>query len=466
MDKTPDNFNPSLIRHTKSTLQQELNAWRGLVRAEWHWILLLGVGILLLLIYTKPLPQRDIYLAVGQHGTKFEALGRKFVPYFNEQGLNLHLVNTNGSAASLAELADTNTDIDAALLVAGVAEKGEFTNLASLGSIEYIPLWVFYRGGEFSGKSAYDFFATQRVAIGNPGSASESVLKKTLALSGITLHSQENFFRISDQEAVEKIINGEIDAICIMDSINAPNVKRLLEDPNLRILNFPHAAAYVKKLPFFNTVVVPMGSINLKENIPSKDITMLASTGTLLVEKNLHPVIQQTFLLAAEAISKQDEPFFSNPEFFPAYIDHTIPISPIAQKFYEDGPPSLRDKLPLWLINYVDRIWFLLLGSFAIIYPLFKLFPSYRSMRSKMLIEDAYEKIQQIDRIVAKSLSVFELQALVDQLDGLADEIRRWSISSEEMNRLYTMKGALNLIRVQALNKLQVITSKKSENDS
>jgi len=444
--------NPSLLRHTRDTLIQELWAWIALFRTEWKSVLLFIFGLSILLFFTKPLPQNDVYLAVGQHGSRFEVLGEKFIPYFSEQGLKLHLVNTNGSGASLAQLADEDVEVDSALLVGGVANKGEFKNLLSLGSVEAIPLWIFYRGKEFDGKSAYDFFHSKRVAIGNVGSASESVLRKTLALSGVELKMQDNFLQIPDQDAVRMLIDGKIDAMCIMDGINAPNIKLLLAQPNLHILNFPHAAAYVKKLPFFSTVVIPAGSLDLKAGYPAKDITMLASTGTILVEKDLHPVIQQTFLLAADNISKQDEQFFSNPDFFPRYVDRTIPLSPIAAKFYDEGPPSFRDRAPLWLINYIDRIWFLLIGAFALIYPLFKLFPSYRSMRSVMLIEDAYDEIQAVELAAIQATTLTEFQDLLGRLSALEDEIRLWSISSEEMNRLYTMKGALNLVRLQVLD--------------
>lgn len=128
--------NPSLVRYTRNSLAQEFSAWGSLFRTEWRWALVIIAGVLLLLVFTKPLPPRDVYLAVGQPGSKFEAFGQQFVPYFNAQGLNLHLVHTRGSAANIATLADNATGVNAALAVAGVANKGQFPNLESLGSIE------------------------------------------------------------------------------------------------------------------------------------------------------------------------------------------------------------------------------------------------------------------------------------------------------------------------------------------
>lgn len=445
---------PSLFQHTRESLREEVFAWFSLFRTEWPWLILILIGLTLLVVVTKPLPPRDVYLAVGQAGSRFESIGEKFVPYFQSEGVRLHLVNTKGSAANLDTLLDTKNEVSAALVVGGVGSRGQFPNVESLGSLEYIPLWVFYRGKPFDGKGAYHFFATKRVAIGNVGSASATVLKKILAITGIDLKAQENFKQIPDKEAVQNLVDGEIDAMCIMDGINSPNVQDLLTHPELHILSMPTAAAYAKKLPFFSVVEVPMGSLDLKAPRPLSDITLLASSGTLLIDKNMHPAIQQIFLAAADEVIKEESPFFGKQNTFPAYIDQTIPLSPVAKRFYNEGPPSFSDKLPLWLINYIDRVWLLLLGGFAVIYPLIKLFPSYRRIRSVLLIEEAYDQINQIEREAAGIQNRNQLALLVERLNILDSNSRDTEIASEEQNRNYTMKSALNLIRQKIIERI------------
>ncbi|MFZ4537572.1 TAXI family TRAP transporter solute-binding subunit [Propionivibrio sp.] len=444
---------PSLVRHTRDSVTQELAAWTGLVKGEWKWILTLISGLVVLIAFTRPLPPKEVYLAVGEQGSVFALLGEKFIPYFAQEGIELHLINTKGSASSLAELADKNLKANAALMVGGVVAKGKFPNLLSLGSIEHTPLWLFYRGSVFQGKGLFAYFSSKRIALGVEGSAEEIMINKLLALSGIVPDYRENFLRINNQEAAQKLIGGEIDALCIMDGIDGPTIQRLLSQKDIHIANFAYAPAYVKKLPFLNTVVIPMGSLDLKDNRPEQDIQMLASTVTLLVEDDMHPVIQQIFLLAANKIGNEVDQFFANPEFFPAYIDHAVALSPVAKRFYETGPPPFIDSLPLWFVNYVDRIWFLLVGTVAVIYPLFRLFPSYRLIRSSILISDAYTEIQAIDQKAAQAQTNEELQELINELNALDAQSRESSISSVEMNRLYSMKSALNLIRLQIINR-------------
>lgn len=449
--------NPSVLRYIVDTVRQEATAWKRLLRAEWRWMLLLASGLATLIAFTRPLPPDDVYLAVGEPGSIFEKLGQKFVPYFAEEGIELHLVNTRGSASSLAELADKGVQVNAALMVGGVAAKGKFPNLESLGSIEYVPLWLFYRGEEFRGKGLFAHFSAQRIAVGVDGSAERIMIKQLLELNGLALDERPNFLKVASHEATEKLIAGEIDAVCLMDGIDSPNVQKLLARHDIHVANFAYAPAYVKKLPFLSTVVIPMGALDMENHRPEHDIQMLASTATLLVENDMHPVIQQIFLLAAKMISDEVDQFFANPEFFPAYVDHAVALSPVAKRYYDDGPPSFRESAPLWLINYVDRMWLLLLGAFAVVFPLIKMFPGYRHMRAEIMISDAYDELFEFEKSLAKANSGEEIQRLIDALNRFeADCSEEWA-ASIETRALFGINGALDKIRSKAVDRKRKI---------
>ena len=449
---------PSLISHLRSSLIQEFHSWGDLLRTDWRWILLLVCGVFVLISFSRPFPPKDIYFAVGQEGSTFEMLGKKFVPFFEAEGVRLHLVNTQGSAKSLADLADKDNEVNASLMIGGVVKPGAYPDLRSLGSIEYAPLWLFYRGPEFTGKKPFEYFSTKRLSVGPDGSAAEITLERILGLSGITIEGRTNLVKMPNKEGIASLLDGEIDAVFIMDGFSSPNIQELLHHPEIHVLDFTYAPAYVKKLPYMSVVTIPKGSLDLRKTHPSQDIQMLASTVTLLIEKDMHPAIQSIFLLGAEKITNDIDQFFAKPEFFPAYVDHAVELSPIAKRFYDGGRISMLERLPIWLSSYIDRMWFVLLGLLAVIYPLFRILPSYRSKHSVMLIEDAYDEIQRIDKLSTHEKSQSELHDLLNQLDLLDQETRDSWVSSEEKYRLYTMKNALNLVRNQILSRIHKIS--------
>lgn len=446
---------PSVVEHTKADLVEELGAWRMFLRYEWHWLLLIVLGVVVLLVFSRPLPPRDVYLAAGQPGSTFEMVAKRFVPYFEKEGIRLHVLNTAGSGDSLDELADPETKANAALLVGGVVnDDARYANIRSLGSIEYVPLWLFYRGAEYDGKGVFRYFADKKIAIGLDNSGTQIIARKLLKLSHINFDDRPNFLRISHQEAAEKLMAGSIDAMLLADGTEGVTVQKLLADKNLKILNFAHARTYANKLSFLEPVTLPKGALDIEDDRPSSNIQMVASTISLLVENDLHPAIQELFLLAAREINKEQSHIFDKPDQFPAFVDKTIKISPVAQKFYDSGPPFLYRRVPLWLANYVERIWFYLFGFIAILFPISKLLPSLRVKHSVWVVADAYEEIQRVERESSGDVTDEQLQGFIERLDKLDRETTHVWVIPDEMNRLYTMKGAINLLRMKLYQRL------------
>jgi hypothetical protein len=151
-------------------------------------------------------------------------------------------------------------------------------------------------------------------------------------------------------------------------------------------------------------------------------------------------------LQAADRTSEDAEGFFGRADQFPAYIDKSIPLSDVAQRYYDKGAPWLTGLLPFWVVSYIDRMWLLVLGLFAIILPLFRLVPNYRLFRSRQLISDAYDELKVIEERMYAATSIEQLRYLEARLEGLDAELGDVWVSSDETNRFYTMKSAISLV--------------------
>jgi len=105
-------------------------------------------------------------------------------------------------------------------------------------------------------------------------------------------------------------------------------------------------------------------------------------------------------------------------------------------------------------VSYLDKIWLLLVGAFAVMYPLFKLFPNYRHTRAVILISNAYEEILEIERNAVNNNNHQDLQQMLSRLNDLNLDILNISIPTDDMNRLYSLKSALDSLRKLIANKL------------
>lgn len=428
-------------------INEELSSWSGLIRDNLVWVLVLVLGIAAFIHYSAPFPPHQVRIAVGQPGGAIEMLGKKFKDKFAAYGVDLELVYSQGSAQSLLEVADPAFPINAAFLMAGTISKDQYPDLVSLGSIQSAPLWLFYRGPTFTGDDVASYFSDKRISVGVSGSGTQHLVRELLMLRGIQLGDKPNILQMPHREAAEALMSGKIDALCLVDSFDSPLVQKLLNAPNLKLYDFKMIPAFVKKLQFLSEVVIPRGSLDLVNLVPLSDIHMPATTTILVTEKSLHPAIQQMFLMAAKEIDVERNHFFAPPHFYPRYTDVSVPESEVAQRFHEKGAPPLERFLPIWLASYIDRMWLMALTLFAIVIPAIRISPSYRRFQSAQVITGAYEELRLIERHIARASELSALFQLNEQLIELEEEISSFRIASDNLDALYGLKKAIDLIR-------------------
>ena len=73
------------IRFIYNRLREEHLAWRIMFREEWVSLLVVLGSVLLVVFFTRPLPPREVTLAVGQPGSTTEQLGRRYQEIFAQQ---------------------------------------------------------------------------------------------------------------------------------------------------------------------------------------------------------------------------------------------------------------------------------------------------------------------------------------------------------------------------------------------
>ena len=230
-------------------------------------------------------------------------------------------------------------------------------------------------------------------------------------------------------------------------------VQKLIRTPGIKLFNFKNSAAYEKKFYFFDEVDIPAGSINILENFPPEKISLIATTSTLAVRRDMHPDLQLALLLAMKnTIQDSQLLFFAKRNQFPAYVDPSIPISPVARKFYNVGPPHSLNYFPYWLAVFIDRFWLVLLTLFAVIYPLSKLNFHLRKFLYAVKERDHYEEILVMDRQVScKTINAEQKVLFLKRLDEINMAVIRRGVPIGEEADYYLFVNATELLR----NKLE-----------
>ncbi|QWD86070.1 hypothetical protein AOC19_04215 [Polynucleobacter asymbioticus] len=444
-----------LKRYLRLFFQKEKKSW---LKVLFFFNIYIPLGILCLIglaIYINPLPPKTAYLAIGQGGSSYERISNNFEDFFKKQKIKLELIPTKGLGDGLKGLDTNDSEINASFLTVGYTSGKDYPNLVSLGSVQFAPIWIFYKGPEISANDPFQYFSNKKISIGLPGEATNTLYRKLYQIS--ESGPIRNVLEISHKDGALALEEGKIDALFIVDGIQSETVKGLLKNTNIKIMNFPLADAYIKKLPYLQKLIVPKGSRSIEKVQPPQDITILASTTNLLIEKDTHRAIQWAFLLAAKESNRDSNAFFSSPDFFPRDVDRSFPLSPIAERFYKNGVPTIFSYMPIWVASLLDSIWVYIFAFFALIIPAIKLIEEARLYPSKGLMNKMFINLRVLDEAIIEAKTRQELEEILKMAHEYEQNITGLYVYGENSRFYFNLKNAVAGIKRDAQQKLEIL---------
>jgi TRAP-type uncharacterized transport system substrate-binding protein len=445
-------------RYLQKFLSKELLGWTKTIRFFGLIGLILLIAIISLATYIKPFPPKTTYLATGQDGASYQKIGENFQTTFKKNAITLNLVPTSGLGEGLQGLDSKSSKVSASFLTAGTESPAKHPDLVSLGSIQYAPIWIFYKGETIQTTDPFEYFSSKKIAIGPAGNITNKIFRNLYQLNQQTPPSEKNIAELPFGQAAQQLIAGKIDAVFIADDFRSETIQKLLADRNIKILNFTLADAYIKKLPFLQKLVIPRGSIHLDAIYPSEDITILASTTMLLVEKDMHPALQWAYLLAAQEYGRRTDAFFAKSEFFPKNLDQSFPLSPTATPFYAHGTPEVFSYLPQWLASLIENIWAYAIAFVVIIYPAYRMIIAARLFPSEHLMNEMFIHLRELDEAILTATSAGEFPLIFQTLKGYEHEINTTWLFGKNARFYFNLKNALSAVKRDADVKIKALT--------
>lgn len=345
-------------------------------------VILVILAFVVAYYFVDPVPPRRITIGCGPP----EGANYKFAQTYREilsrKGIALELRNTAGSAENLKLLGAQAGGVDVAFVQGSMKSLARDSDLVSLGSLFFEPLWIFHRRN--LALQRMPDLKGLRLAVGEEGSGTKILTMRLLRLNGV---NSENTAILSSgyQKAADMLLNGEVDAAFFVSTHLSPYVTKLIDSKSVNLMGLERAEAYALIHHYLYILKVPEGVIDFAANIPDHDLTLVAPTTQLVARSDLHPALINLLLMAAKIVHKFGGEFEREGEFpTPKYLD--FKLSAEAERFYRYGPPFLQRYLPFWVAIVVSRATILLLPLVAVVLPLFKFMPLlYRwRMRSKI----------------------------------------------------------------------------------
>ena len=101
------------------------------------------------------------------------------------------------------------------------------------------------------------------------------------------------------------LAKGEADAGFLVLAAEARTIQRLLRTPNVRLMSFANADAYIQRFPFLSRLVLREGVVDFAANIPPADTTLIATTTAVLVREDAHRALVNLLAQALHEVHGQ-----------------------------------------------------------------------------------------------------------------------------------------------------------------
>jgi TRAP transporter TAXI family solute receptor len=369
----------------------------------------------LALDYFIPAPPTRITIAAGAKGGAFEYIADRYREILARSHVTLDIRSTDGTGENLRLLQDPNSGVQVGFVQGGVSNSSQAPDLESLGRVNYLVFFIFYRATE--NLTDLTQLKGKRVAVGPVTSGTHIVAEKVLKASGIT-SGNTTFLPLAGRDAVDALNAGRADALFLGNVLEAPVIQSLLRDPGVRLMSLPRAKALSRKFSFLSRLELPSGVIDLEQNLPAADVTLIGTTYSVLVRDDIHPQIVGLLARALQEVHGSPGIFQQFGEF-PTQSDPEFPMADSAHDFYKNGPSFLERYLPFWITTYVRRFLAILVTILAIVVPVFSYAPKLYLWFVSRHITKLYRDLRVLESKLRPDLSAAQLLAYRSDLEAI-----------------------------------------------
>lgn len=419
---------------------------RDLFATAWWIFLIVGIGFVVAFQFVEPAPPSRIVITTGGDSGAYYTFANRYATILARHGVTLEVRTSAGSLDNLQRLARREADVG--FVQGGVIEPPAdpdavaASNLQSLGSLFYEPVWVFYRGEK--PLTRLTDLAGKRIAIGQEGSGIRQLAQRLLEAN--EMERDSILLPLTGLDAAEELQQGRLDAAFIIAAESAPVVQVLLRSPGVRLMSFVQANAYQRRFPFLTRLTLPQGVADLVRDYPPEDVRVLAPTANLVIHEDLHPALQ-TLLLQVVSEVHGHSGFFQSAGEFPSYMDQLLPLSPEAARYYQSGPPFLQRYLPFWLAVLIDRLIVLLVPIIALLIPLLRVAPALYTWRVRSKVFRCYGELRFLEDDIKHRFDPARLADYRQRLDAIEEEATLLHIPLGFTDLIYTLREHVNLVR-------------------
>jgi len=434
-------------------------------------VVVLGVAAVLFLLLRANRVDGKIVMATGN--STYHDLAETYRADLEANGVTLEVRDTTEGFATLKALVDDKTRVNAGFVKGGLVgslqgrlasdkakqwREQQLGKWLSIGRVLYEPIWVFTRN-DLPIQSLRDL-QHRRILVGLRDGGTRRIATQLLAANGVGAANATLIEEVLAPDAAQ-IRAGTADAAILITSPDSERIQQLLRVRDIRLMNFEtEVQAYTNRFPALSKLVLREGAVEFDPVLPSADITLLATSAAVVVRSDMHPALIS--LLAHALIHKSGDPvlFYKSGEF-PWAHDPEFRFSNDALTVHKSGelptllrivaPLNKRLRLPFSLTAFANahgaQTILLLIPLLAVVLPLIRALPAIYVWTIRQRLTYWYRHLTALERALDRPDAAAHIHARRADLERIDAAVRRIRIPISFVDRVYDLRGHIDLVR-------------------
>jgi TRAP-type uncharacterized transport system substrate-binding protein len=425
-----------------------------LFRRRWLWLylpVLLVTGVCLLLATTVwfPLPPKSFVMAGSMPSGSYTTFALRYRDLLESRGIRLDNVTTEGALGPLQRLLDPHNEVQAGF-AQGLLAKPDMTGIVALAALERQPVWVFTRSPGITSLSQLKGLRIATSALGGP---SWQVTQQLLAHAQLLPTDVSLQIKPSSATAAFDLVDGQVDAAILVASGDSDGVRLLTRNSSIHLLGIDRIASLIARDSRLKPFVLPQGAIELRGDIPPRDITMAAANLHLLVRTSMHPALQRALLDVAHEIHETPS-FLQRQGEFPNSREVDFTLSPVAQALANGNRPWLEKLLPYWWAQLAELLIYAVLPILLFCLLILLWIPYFFDWKVNAALQNFYGELKFLEMDIEPTASnrPIEIKRLLQRLDEIEAKVTQLDLPNSYANRWYTLREHIARAREKLLN--------------
>lgn len=424
-----------------------------LYRRRWGlcYLPVLGLSAFLLIAAVTdwlPLPPTQVVIAAGVPSGGYMQMAQRYRDELAQHGIAAEIDSSApGATGGLQRLSDPGGTTQAAFAHGLLATGSHGGGVQALAVVGKQPVWIFTH---HTGVIGLPLLRGLKIAAGPPGSASREVAAMLLAQAQLK-ESDVTWHDAFGMDAANELLEQRVDAMVGIGSGDAPTVRLLARAPGISMIGVERANALAAREPRLRPMVLSQGAIELRGDVPPRDLTLLYTGTHLLVRGTMHPALQRAFLDCATDIHATPTFLHRQAEFPDFRTD--FPLSGVAQRYALGTRPWLETVLPYWWAQLAELLLFAVAPIVALTALALVWIPRLFSFRVNGLLSHYYGELKFIenDMEALATESPMQLRNLLGKLDTMEHEVAGLDLPDRFADHWYTLREHLAAARERLL---------------